>query len=135
VDIAVSSASNECLIVVQGAGAADLPSAGRFQSNGSMLSLAEDPWTLSGFLPEDALPDGGAFQPVPADAGPFTVSRDAGSKDLGGFSVTPSAGGATGSHATATLRTCTAWPRDSQSMTLECSGGGVASCQATLTRL
>lgn len=135
VDIVVSSAANECLITVQGAGAADLPSAGRFQTGGTMLSLSDDAWTLSGFLPEDALPDGGVPQPIPPDAGPFTVVRDAGSKDLGGFSATPSAGGAPGSHATPTLRTCTAWPGDSRSMTLECSGGGVASCQATLKQL
>jgi hypothetical protein len=99
-DVVVSSAAGECGITVQGAGAVGLPSAGRFETREHRaVSLSQDVWTLSGYLPEAVAP-----------------------------------GGTAGPHATPTLRRCTASPKDAMSSMLACTGGGVADCEAVLTR-
>ena len=136
-DIVVSSATDECAVAVQGAGAVGLPSAGRFaETSYSTVSLSSDAWTLSGYLPEAALPDAGAAQP---DSGPFTVIRDAqATSDLGGFSVIPGAGTqpATGSqHPAPVLRTCTYRRNYPQPSSLVCTGGSLANCEAVLNPL
>jgi hypothetical protein len=136
-DIVVSSAANECAINVRGAGAVGLPSAGRFdESNDSSVSLSSSAWTLSGYLPEAALPDGSvAAQP---DAGIFTVVRDAGADVGGGFTVTPGAGGQAGTvgqHPAPVVRTCTYRQNKPNPPSLLCSGGALATCEAVLGRL
>jgi hypothetical protein len=137
-DIVATSAADECAITVQGASAVKLPPAGRFESRtDAFVSLVQDAWTLSGYLPETAGPDAGPAQPVQPDAGIFAVVRDAqASPDVGGFSVSPGAGGQggnAGTHTTPTLRTCTARTKLSNTLALACSGGGLPTCEATLT--
>jgi hypothetical protein len=131
-DIVVSSGYDQCAIIVQGAGAVNLPWAGHFE--GGKVSLSKNAWTLSGYLPETAIPDAGLSQP---DAGISTVVRDA-QDDLGGISINPDSdgqGNAVDQHATPMLRTCAFRPMDAKPATLTCTGGGIATCAAILTQL
>jgi len=136
-EIVVSSTANECGIAVQGGGAVGLPSAGRFEEHDdATVSLAGSVWTLSGYLPERSLPDGGASA---ADAGVFAVVRDAqAGPDLGGFSVIPGVGSqpaAAGQHPEPVLRTCTRQGNPPKPLSLVCTGGSSADCEAVLTPL
>jgi hypothetical protein len=131
--ITVTSPADECAIAVRGAGAVGLPSAGRFSASADgTVSLAKSSWTLSGYLPEGV---GGAGSPVQPDAGPFMVVRDAqAATDLGPGGS--GAGGQTtvaGQHAKPVLRDCSYQPSISATL-LSCTGDGLSSCQATLTR-
>jgi len=110
-DIVVTSTADECIIVVQGAGAVGIPPAGRFEAREhQVVDLILDVWTLSGYPPEAAM---SGVVPSQPDAGTFTVA---------------------GSHATPTLRRCTNRPEDTITSVLSCSGGGIADCEAMLTR-
>jgi hypothetical protein len=65
--IVVQSPANECVIFVQGAGALDLPSAGRFDpfEGTRQVVLGTSPWSLSGMIPESVT----ARPPPPMPAG------------------------------------------------------------------
>jgi hypothetical protein len=132
-DILVISPTNECAVAVQGGGAVGLPSAGRFDSSGnSSVHLISNSWNLSGYLPESATP-------APADAGIFTVERDAqASPDLGSAPDASGAGSPVTTpiqHNTPQLRICTQQSTYSPPSSLQCSGGGLPPCEAILTRL
>jgi hypothetical protein len=142
-DIVVSSPFNECAIMVQGAAAVGLPSAGRFDSaSGGLTSSA---WHLSGYLAEGSAAGGGqgdaavftvirdgGVGAAPADGGTFTVVADAGA-DARGFTVVTDAGAA--AHGKAVLRTCTHQTVGADARSLACSDDGRAACTAVLTLL
>jgi hypothetical protein len=140
-DIVVSSPYNECAIMVQGAAAVGLPSAGRFDSASG--GLTSSTWHLSGYLAEGSVAgggqgDAGVFTVIrdggagasPADGGTFTVVADAGA-DARGFTVVTDAGAA--AHGKAVLRTCTYQTAADGSRSLACSDDGRAACTAVLT--
>ena len=78
-DIVVSSPTDECAIMVQGAAAVGLPAAGRFDTSyGGTVSLSSTAWSLSGYLAEE-----GAAGTGQGDASVFTIVRDAGSDASG----------------------------------------------------
>jgi hypothetical protein len=128
-NIKVTSLADECAIAVTGGAAVGLPSAGRFGYADGMESLAGSSWTLSGYLPESASPAGGAYQP---DASLFAVVTDAQAGT--GPGVAPAGSVPTSpNHLTSTLRSCSHEPGPAPSVSLACSGGGAAACQAVLS--
>lgn len=139
-DIVVTSPPNECAIMVQGAAAVGLPSAGRFDSSSGGLGASA--WHLSGYLAE-----GTGAVTAQGDAAVFTVVRDAGTgaarADGGAFTVVADGGAdarvftvvpdpAPG-HGKAVLRTCTYQVNSPGPASLACSDDGRVACTAVLT--